>query len=173
MTRSQASRGGYELPSATVPTPPEQQSSTTSVLGPAFLLFFCCGPSPFGTLTSGVHRHESWTFVLPVVGIELGLLTAIVWLFVRLVRQPATAPTWTNAVALLVLGLLQASNGMTRLVGGAPPLEERHGTPDWGYRIDGAVFVVLGVVAAGLFVREVAHLRSRQRDPAGSTGTAP
>lgn len=109
--------------------------------------------------------------MLLVVGIELSLLGAIVWLFARLVRQPAPAPTWSNAIALLVLGLLQGTNGMTRLVGGAPLLEERQGTPDWGYRVDGAVFVTLGLVAAGLFIREVIHLRERRTDPTDPAGT--
>lgn len=155
-----------------MPNPPDQSASTTSVLGPAFLLFFCCSPNPFGSLTSGAHRNESWSVVLPLVGIQLALLAAIVWLFVRLVRQPAPAPTWTNAVALLILALLHGTYGMTRLVGGAPFAEERHGTPDWGYRIDGAVFVVLGLVAGYLFVREVMHLRSRQSNPHDPTGVA-
>ncbi len=159
--------------SAAVPNSQEESSSTTSVLGPAFILFFCCSPSPFGTLTAVEFRNDPWPSHLLFVAIELALLAAIVWLFARLVRQPAPAPTWSNAFALLVLGLLQGTGGTTRLVGGAPLLEERLGTPDWGYRVDGAVFVVLGLVAAGLFVREIFNLRKRRTDPADPAGAVP
>lgn len=145
-----------------MPNPPEQPSSTTSVLGPAFLLFFCCSPSPFGTLTSVEYRHDPWPGLFLVVGIELALLTAIIWMCARLIRQPLPSPTWWDASALLVLGLLQGMNGMTRLVNGASLFEERHGTPDWGYRVDGAIFVVLGLIAAGLSIREVVRLRHRR-----------
>ncbi|MER7560417.1 hypothetical protein ABTZ46_25970 [Nocardioides sp. NPDC126508] len=152
-----------------MPNPPEQSSSTTSVLGPAFLLFFCCSPSPFGTLTSAEFRNDPWWSLLLVVGIELALLTAIIWMFARLVRQPPPSPTWWDAGALLVLGVLQFTNGITRVVRGAPLSEERQGSPDWGYRVDGAVFVVLGLVAAALFIREVVRLRERHGDRADTT----
>ncbi|MDQ4112642.1 MAG: hypothetical protein M3306_16330 [Actinomycetota bacterium] len=121
-------------------------------------------------MTSAEYRNESWPFLLLVVGIDLGLLGAIVWLFLRLVRDSGLDPTWWNAIALLILGLLQGTNGMTRLVGGAPLFEGRLGTPDWGYRVDGAVFVVLGLIAASLFVREVLHLGKRRTDPADPAG---
>ena len=155
-----------------MPNPPEQPRPSPSITGPAFVLFFCCSPSPFGTLTSAEYRNESWPFLLLVFGIELGLLGAIVWLFVRLVRDSGSDPTWWNAIALLILGLLQGTNGMMRFVSGASLFEERLGTPDWGYRVDGAVFVVLGLLAAGLFIREVVRLRYRRNNPADSANTA-
>ena len=152
--------------SAAVPNPPEQPPSNTSALGPAFLLFFCCSPSPFGTLTSVENRNDPWWGQLLVVGIELALLAAIIWVYARLVRRPPPSPTWWDVSALLVLGVLQSTYGMTRLARGAPLSEERHGTPDWGYQVDGAAFVALGVVAASLCIREIVRLRERRDDAA-------
>ncbi|EGD44240.1 hypothetical protein NBCG_01435 [Nocardioidaceae bacterium Broad-1] len=112
------------------------------------------------------YRNDPWWGQLLVVGIELALLAAIIWVYARLVRQPPPSPTWWDVSALLVLGVLQSTYGMTRLARGAPLSEERHGTPDWGYQVDGAAFVALGVVAASLCIREIVRLRERRDDAA-------
>ncbi|MER6941975.1 hypothetical protein ABTX24_14415 [Nocardioides sp. NPDC127514] len=94
------------------------------------------------------------------VGIECLVLAGLVAGVVKIARTPVYPPDRWAASAYLVLGVILACMGGGGIVEGAPYIETKTGTSDWGYRVDGVIHAALGTALLCLFIRE---LRQRRR----------
>jgi hypothetical protein len=96
------------------------------------------------------------------VGIECLVLAGLVAGIFKIARTPPYPPDRWAASAYLVLGVILVCMGIGGIANGAPYIEAKTGTPDWGYRIDGVIHAALGGALLCLFVREL-RLRRRAR----------
>ncbi|MFE7226542.1 hypothetical protein ACFU7D_17235 [Nocardioides sp. NPDC057577] len=133
------------------------------------ILTICCSPSPFGTFTSALATSDgdwsNWAYT----GIQAFLLSLCVWVIIRHVRWPTGSASWWDAGAYAVLAILNLGLGVVTFQDGAPPMETRLGTPDWGYRLDAGTVCAFGTTLLILGIREVVRLR-RQSDPEPGEG---
>lgn len=146
-----------------MPLPPPVPSTVSRDLGWAWFFILCCSPSPFGTLTSAEYRDAGFLTRSSFVGFELLLLAGLVWSVAGLVRRPPAFSDVPSTIVPLGLGLLLLGVGIGWLVEGAPFIEERTGTPDWGFRLDGTILAAAGIMMLSLWPREVLR---RRRAPA-------
>jgi hypothetical protein len=143
-----------------VPQPAIDPRDPDSRLLWIFVLGLCCTPGPFGALTSVESKGAGVDDLLFFVGIECLVLAGLVAGVVKIARTPVYPPDRWAASAYLVLGVILVCMGVGGIVEGAPYIEAKTGTSDWGYRVDGVIHAALGTALLCLFVRE---LRQRRR----------
>lgn len=152
----------HALPCVLVPQPAVDPRDPDSRLLWIFVLGLCCTPGPFGALTSVESRGTGVDDLLFYVGIECLVLAGLVAGIFKIARTPTYPSDRWAASAYLVLGVILVCMGIGGIANGAPYIEAKTGTPDWGYRVDGIIHAALGAALLCLFVREV-RLRRRAR----------